>query len=80
MTWADVGAGDRDEAGNGSMLAHLSSIKDDLEQSTVFEVHLGYHSTSHQTIQNFAESKGKHTAVKECLIETHCQYTAKIQT
>lgn len=33
---AGVGAGDRDEAGNGSMLAHLCSIKNDLAHSTVF--------------------------------------------
>lgn len=36
VTLADMGAGDRDEAGNGTMLAHLHSIKDDLAHSTVF--------------------------------------------
>lgn len=72
-----MGAGDRDEAVNGSMLAHLCNIKDDLAHTIVFEVHLGYSSTAHQTIQNSAEGKEKHTGIKESLMETHCQHTAK---
>lgn len=36
VTLADMGAGERDEAENGSVLADLCNGKDDLAESTVF--------------------------------------------